>query len=202
MSYIIYKKTSGKLNGINIINEVIKYIWLSVITVTTFYTVQKLIYSNPLLFILIMLVIVSVSYIISELILKTDFRIFSAYKGYITFVGIVSAIIVITSAVNIYNHKSSVPKSSEVEKTLIYGDYYGDSRYHSEKEIIDMVIKTHSELTTVKNLANIYDKSIYTGDYMPFTVKYKLKNGEFIEKDYPIKIDTFLELQEKIKKYE
>lgn len=116
------------------------------------------------------------------------------YKGYIVFTLVMSITIFALTLISTYNHKSSVPKTSEIKEVTIYGDYYGDSELFKDTDAIDAVRNLHKELVSKENLGNIYTKNIYSsGDYMPFCVTYKLKNGKTIEKSYPIYIDRYVE---------
>ncbi len=187
-SYFLYKKrkpeTASDVAGFKALNGIFKYFTTFIITLIGFAIFSVYIKDNPAVFIIAVVIISIIAYAVIEMVLKKTFNILPSAKGYIVFAVLFTVVVLVFSHTNFFGFETRIPDKSQIDEVSIYEYYYTDSEpYTSNSEIIDLVLKTHSELT--KNIP-ITAKENYSILNTRIHIKYKLKNGSVIDRVYPI----------------
>ena len=194
-SYFIYKKrkleTAGDVAGFKCLNSLFKYFVTFLATSCCFAIFSDYIGERNTVFAIIVIIISTVSYVASEMILKKTFNVLYSWKGYLVFAVLFAGVVVFVSQTSFFGYETRVPDKSEIKEATVYNYYYKHEKpFSSDKEIIDMAIKLHHEFTD-GDIPKVEGRSRYNPD-VPFTnlnIEYKLENGKTLERKYTVTHD-------------
>ncbi len=211
-TYFIIRKrkieTASDIAGFKVLNSIFKYLITILITFVIFTIFQSQIGSNILIFILIVFITSALTYFLTEMLLKKKFNVFSAWKGYLIFAASFTLVMLFVTNTSFFGYETRVPETSLIEKAEIYNHrnlIYEENAYMSTPEIIEKIVKTHTNIVTDTPIPkHRYEwPGYYTYDnYTHLNIKYKLKNGKVLQRCYNMPTKQCIEIMEEFYKIE
>ncbi len=126
-------------------------------------------------------VVTAVVYFASEMLIRKTVKVFGSFKGYLGFALFMAIFISIFAYTDIFGYERRIPERADVESATIYYRYGDNIPTVADDKLIEDVRAMHSEfITDIPVVDNQLDR--YTRLY----VKYNLKNGKALERQYNV----------------
>ena len=203
IGYFVYKfrnlERAGDVISNGVLKPIFKYgVTTCVMAVGVIYI--KFILEIPSPNVLVYILFAAIGYAIAQMLLIKSFKILKYYKG---FLGYTAVIIVLLIAIHfdVIGFEKRVPEIAEVDAVVL--GYYNNIK---EVDFDDLLENRNAEILrtqdNIKTIIDIHQDIVNTQKnsdeiYGGFNIGYKLKNGKFIERAYPINVHE--EYEEKIK---
>ncbi|WP_026571737.1 DUF6449 domain-containing protein [Sediminibacillus terrae] len=139
-----------------------------------------------------------IGYLVAEMVLQKTWRVFGKWKGYVLFLAVAGAVILLLSF-DVTGYEKRLPEAEQIESVYFNENpmYYSDER--STKNIRDMAIedpriirqvqKLHQQL--IEQSSSILPDDRSNEEKLFFS--YQLKNGKMINREYYIDLDETYE---------
>lgn len=181
VSLLLYKKrnieTAGSFFTFKILNPILKYTLTALATVCTFI----LLMDERNLYMVILLIAVSlIIYFASEMVLKKNLKVFSAYRGYLVFAAAMLALNTFMQFTGAFGYETRVPDADKVESVCIADNWRYEASYTNDSEVIDEAIASHKSI--IKSIPSVLNND--RNNYNNLFIKYKLKNGSELTRSY------------------
>lgn len=198
LSYILYKKrrieTVGDVAGFKCLNHVLKYLVTFLVTMFGFAVFSSYIAANITVFVIICIIVSAIAYFASEMVLKKTVSVLYAWKGYVGFAVFFICLSSLFAFTSFFGFETKVPEADKVEEATIYNYYYvSQEPYTDDRNVIDMIIKTHGEFTDEVPALNTAMRYTTTQETR-IHIRYKLKDGKVIQRVYPVAMDKNTEI--------
>lgn len=194
IGYFVYKfrnlERAGDVISNGILKPIFKYgVTTCVMAVGVIYikVALEIIAPNILVYILF----AAIGYIIAQMLLIKSFKILKYYKGFLVY-AIVILLVGLIIHFDVTGFEKRVPEIEQVDAVVL--EYYNNIRELDYTNILKnrnaKILRTQDNIKSIidihKDIVNA--KKDANQSYGSFTIGYKLKNGKFIEREYPINV--------------
>jgi len=181
-AYFLYRsrkiETASDVAGFKCLNSIFKYSVTFLATMFIFAIFADNIRNNFTALYIIILIISAVLFFGLEMLLKKTLKVGYAYKGYIGLLVVFAAGIGIFNGTGCFGYETRVPEPAAIESAALYHYYYQEEKpFVTKPEIIEEIVKTHSEI-----VSDI--ESYVPYGYGTIHIEYNLKNGMTMERVY------------------
>lgn len=186
LAWAFYKKrnleTSEDVAGFKALNPIFKYLVTFLAAISAFSLFSSFIGKEPGAFVLIVAIVSVVAYFAAEMVLKKTLKVWKSYKGFIAFAAAFAAMICLFAFTSFFGYETRVPSPDEVKSVAVYNYYNYEEPYVEGDAVIESAVNIHKKLIDEKKVYTIkpYDRGYHTRIH----VKYKLKNGNEIQRAY------------------
>lgn len=145
----------------------------------------------------------AIIYFACEMLLKKSFRVFGNYKGFVAGAIAVAAVMVLLTYTGFFGYETRIPDIDDIDGVRVNNYDYFDGgyiaaeneaeRFLENPEVIKLCTEIHSDI--IKNqdvFEKIEDKFYY------IEIEYRLKNGKYIKRLYPVSREKSNEIMNKI----
>ncbi len=126
-------------------------------------------------------VVTAVVYFASEMLIKKTVKVFKSYKGYLGFAVFMAIFISIFAYTDIFGYEHRIPERAEVESASIYYRYGDNIPMVADDKLIEDVRTMHAEF--ISDIPVVEDLDEW---YTILYVKYNLKNGKVLTREYTV----------------
>lgn len=125
--------------------------------------------------------VTAVVYFASEMLIRKTVKVFGSFKGYAGFALFMAIFISIFAYTDIFGYEHRIPEKANIESATVYYRFGNTVPMVADDKLIEDVRTIHSELISdIPVVDNNFDR--YTNLY----VKYNLKNGKTLERQYRV----------------
>ncbi len=207
IAYVMYKhrkiESVGNVAGFNCLNAVFKYAACLIATLVGFVIFSSLVLTNTLAFVVIILIFSCISYAACEMLFKKTTKVLYAWRGYVVFAALFTAMILFFANTSFFGYETRVPDKADIAKSSIVGSEHGvevlpkGDTYTDDPVVADLIRNIHSEIVSdiPDNMFELYysDSIIY---YL--SIEYELKDGSFIKRHYQLPKEQYDRLMDTI----
>ncbi len=187
LGYALYRKrkieTCGDVAAFKIFRPILKYAVTTAVAIAAFGILSSSDIGAFAIF-TVATVFTLIAYFAAEMLLCKSFKVFGKYKGYIAFWVICGAFISFFAFTNVFGYETRIPDKAEIESATIFHGYLEEYPYSVEEGSIDTVTSLHAEF--IKDIP-----VVESSERRSLRVAYKLKNGNVLERYYPVKEELF-----------
>lgn len=182
----------GEVAGFKFMKPILKYTVTSIVAIASFGILMNADISQFWIWI-VTAFLCMIAYFASEMILNKSFKIFGAYKGYIGFAVIGTAVICFFAFTSVFGFETRIPEYNDIESVSIYGDgtYHEDIPFSAEEGSKEVVVKYHKEfIKDIPVFSNYYQRRARVYEYSQNVyIIYNLKNGKTINRRYIVPVE-------------
>jgi ABC-2 type transport system permease protein len=123
LSWLLYKKRKIEkcedASAFKAFNYILKYAVTLALAIFAFEVFNSALRSNLPLFVMATLILTSVAYFGTEMILQKKIKVWNAYKGYGAFVLLYTALLFFMAFTSIFGYETYVPEVTEIERAHV-----------------------------------------------------------------------------------
>ena len=123
--------------------------------------------------------VTAVVYFASEMLIRKTVKVFKSYKGYVGFAVLMAVFISIFAYTDIFGYEHRIPEKAEIESATIYYRFSDNIPYVADDKLIEDVRTLHKEF--ISDIPVVEDPA---GWYTKLYVRYNLKNGKVLTREY------------------
>jgi len=131
-------------------------------------------------------VVTAVVYFASEMLIRKTVKVFRSYKGYLGFAAIMAIIISVFAYTDIFGYEHRIPERADIESATIYYRFSDNIPFVADDKLIEDVRTMHSEF--ISDIPVVEDPNGWW--YTKLYVKYNLKNGKVLTREYKVSEDV------------
>ncbi len=208
-AFLLYKKRNlenvEEVAGFKVLNPVLKYALTASVAFVTSAAAIEFSYNSPVAFIITFLLTTSVTYFISEMVLKKSLKVFGSYKGYIGFVAVVAVLAITTNITNGFGYERRIPEKDNIKSVSVSGyNGYDQNATVENNDVIEYALNLHKNQMNKPILRPDFDRA-----YSTLNIVYKLKNDKEFRRSYRVDssvmddiIDNLYKYEEYVRKYD
>ena len=199
LGWLLYKKrnleNAEDVAGFKVLNPIFKYLLTFMVTLASISADWN---------ILTTVILTAVTYFGCEMLLKKTMKVWKSYKGLALFAALFIVFAGYIAFGSFFGFEKYVPSADTVEQALIYnshGNYtLNSTEYYKNPDLIADITEIHKEIVTDSKY--FYRKNPgWRHNYELLRIKYQMKNGKTVSREYRIPNDAF-EFLKKLYKYE
>ncbi len=171
-------ETAGNFVAFKVLNPIFKYTLTSFSIIITFAILESGNMNRNFYMILLLFVVSFVVYFATEMVLKKNLKVFSAYKGYMALVAVFIVLNVFVQHTSFFGYEKRIPQLDDIESVAISNK--SNAEFSNDEVIILEALKTHKKL--IEDIPSVIKESRY--NTFGITINYKLKNGKTIKRLY------------------
>lgn len=184
LAYLLYKnrkiEACGDVAAFKIFRPILKYTATVFAAVLAFGILTASSMGAVPIFIFA-IAVTAVVYFASEMLIRKTVKVFDSYKGYIGFAVFMAIFISIFAYTDIFGYERRIPHKEDVESATIYYRYGDNIPMIADEKLIEDVRAMHGEL--IRDIPVVND---IFNTYTTLYVKYDLKNGKVLERQYEV----------------
>lgn len=188
LSYLLYKnrkiESCGDVAAFRIFKPILKYAATVFSAILAFGIFSSSSLNASAIF-TIAIALTAIVYFAAEMLIRKSVKVFSSYKGYVGFVLCAAVFISIFAYTDIFGYERRIPESDDIESASIYYRYGDNLPMVSDKKLIEDVRSLHSNF-----IIDIPVTEKITDNYTRLFVRYKLKNGKVLVREYNVSNET------------
>jgi len=168
----------GDIAGFRRLSPVFKYLVTFMGAVIVFSLLGNVLKENAVVSSVIAIIVCAIIYFGTEMLLKKTTNVLPSVKGFAVMIAICGAMLYLVVFTSFFGYETRVPDYEQISGVFISEYYEGEVRYATGEEAIKTTMKLHNELI---------DNTIEYDEWGPsINIKYRLKNGKFINRTYTI----------------
>ncbi len=171
-------ETAGNFVAFKVLNPILKYTLTSFSIIITFAILESGNMNRDFYMILLLFVVSFVVYFATEMVLKKNLKVFSAYKGYVALVAVFILLNAFMQYTSFFGFEKRIPQLENIESVDISNKSNGE--FSDDETIILEALKTHEAL--IEDIPGIIKDNRY--NTYGININYKLKNGKILKRLY------------------
>ena len=171
-------ETAGNFVAFRVLNPILKYALTSFSIIITFAILESGNMNRDFYMIFLLFVVSFVVYFATEMVLKKNLKVFSAYKGYALLVAVFILLNAFMQHTNFFGYEKRLPQIEDIESVAIANK--NNSEFSNDKAIILEALKTHKAL--IADIPSVIKDSRYNS--YGISINYKLKGGKTLKRRY------------------
>lgn len=186
LSYYLYKirklENVEDVAGFKIMNPVFKYLVTFTVAISTLAVIANFHYITTIAAIITFILTTAIAYFICEMVLKKTLKVFDSYKGYVSFICIITLVLIVSKITGGFGYESYLPDTNEIKSVSVssYNGYKGDVKI-SDKNFINLAVAIHKE----RMEQGLKDKD-YDSRYATINIHYEMNDGDNVKRRYYI----------------
>ena len=185
LSWLLYKKRKMEkcedASAFKAFNYILKYAVTGAVALFAFEMFRYELGDNLPMFILGSVILTSVSYFVTEMILKKKIKVWIAYKGYAAFVLVYTAILSFMAFTSVFGYETYVPQLAEIENAFVSSKATAVHDF-SDRVSVEKLVDFHKEIMQAERKEIVNDTS---GEHI--FIHYYLTDGSTVTRSYDIK---------------
>ena len=184
LSWVLYKKREMEkcedASAFKAFNYILKYAVTAAVAIFAFEIFRYALDDNLLLFIAGTVILTSVAYFGTEMILRKKIKVWGAYKGYIAFVFVYTAILCTMAFTSIFGYETYVPEISDIENAYVSSKASAIHNF-SDRVSVEKLVDFHKEIIKTERkeiVDNAGGEDIH--------ISYFLADGNEVSRNYDI----------------
>ena len=138
-----------------------------------------------------LLLVTAIVYFALEMIIRKTLKVWGSYKGFIAFLVCFALFVSFFAFTTGFGYETRIPADESIESVSVgnYKPYGQEEKFSQSPEVIAFVLKMQSELTEPE--MRYITREFQVERYNSIWIKYKLKNGREISRNYFVDIVTY-----------